>query len=437
MNKTKKVAIFVETSTAYGREILAGIADYLNTHHHWSVFLERADLTARPYDWISSNQWDGILCRQTDASISNLLLATRVPVVDLTNVFEIPFLPWVGSDHSAIGVLGAKYFKDLGVRDFAYCGFTNELWSQLRKEGFRKSVAEFGGDYHVWQSPWTGRAKDYWAKDIERIAQWITALPKPVGIMAANDLRALHVIEACNQLNVMIPHEVAVLGVDDEKTLSNLYSPRLSSILPDCKQIGFRAAELLDNLMSGSRQKGERILIQPKGVIPRPSTDILAVNDQLVVKAIKKMTKMAADDCSLHVLSKELDSSPRVLENRFKKVLNRTVTDVIRWICITRIQKLLLDTDYSLEKVAQQVGYRNTREIDNLFKNHLGISAETYRLRHRKGEGRLAESKNSGTISGIPEDSLHSLDSRKTSCSEDESKTPVQDETTLSLDGGI
>ena len=127
------------------------------------------------------------------------------------------------------------------MRHFAYCGFSNELRSRFRKEGFEKTITEFGSHCYLWESAWTGRSIDHWSNDIVRLRAWIEKLPKPIAIMAANDVRALHVIEACRQLDVVIPEQVSVIGVDDEETLCNLSSPRLSSSRPDCENIGFKA----------------------------------------------------------------------------------------------------------------------------------------------------------------------------------------------------
>jgi LacI family transcriptional regulator len=309
-----------------------------------------------------------------------------VPVVDLTDIYEIPLLPWVGSDHRAMGVMAADHLRECGVRHFAFCGFRGELWSELRKESFTKYNAELGAATHLWESLWTGRATDYWAKDIKQIAQWIAGLPKPVGIMAANDVRALHVIEACNQLGVVIPDEVAVLGVDDEETLCNLSSPRLSSILPDCREIGFRAAELLDKLMSGGRQRAERILIQPRGVVTRPSTSILAASDPLVVKAIRKMKAgvKRAGGCSISEIAKSLEVSYSTLEKRFVKSLNRSASDVMEWILIARIEKLLLESDSTVEKIAVQSGFKSPEKLNEFFTGKTGLSLEGFRIRNRE-----------------------------------------------------
>ena len=392
LNRTKKVAIFVETSASYGRGILEGVAEYLKATQNWAVFLERTELSQCPKGWIESNDWDGILCRQTTPEIAELLFERGIPVVDLNGRYEIPSLTWVGSDHKAIGAMGAEHLRNCGIRRFAFCGFTNELWSRLRKEGFQRSVAEYGGVCHLLESPWSERPSDYWEKDISRIRDWIQSLPKPIGIMAVNDVRALHLIEACNQLGVAIPEQVAVLGVDDERTLCDLALPRLSSILPDCQRIGFLAAELLDDIMSGSSQKVKRIALPPKKVIARPSTDTQSVDDPLVVKALKTMASKRGPQLSIDDIAIRLKVTRRTLEKRFEIALNRSLSESMRWESIKRIQKLLVDTDLTLDQIAKLTDYANSEGLKFMFKNNVGMSPGLYRSEIRRKDAAIMSS---------------------------------------------
>lgn len=411
MEKSKKVAIFVETSSDYGRRIVSGIAEYLRTNQHWSVFLEQNDKKFQPHDWIRLNNWDGVICRQTDHDLETILIANKVPVVNLNDKYQIPTLPWIGSDHLAIGALGAKYLRHIGTRNYAFCGFTNERWSRLRKEGFGMTVEEFDKQFLVWESVWSGRTIDYWSKDIVRLRHWIASLPKPIGIMAANDVRALHLLEACRQLELVIPEEVAIIGVDDEETLCNLSLPRLTSIRPDCEKIGYQAAVLLDQMMSNSKLTVQSASIQPKGVIARPSTDILAISDSLVIKTIKKLRNENRKYCDINNIAKELKISRKMLDKRFENALHRTPADVFKWVLISRIQKLLLDTDMPLSQIAKIEGLVSSQNMNVIFKNIVGVSAGTYRLTHRNKSLTCDSAKAVETIHNAPPE-IESSDNR-------------------------
>ena len=144
VNRAPQVALIIETSVIYGRRILAGIARYLRSHHRWSVFIEQHELGTPPPAWLTSGRWDGILSRPTDHAMARLFRRMNVPVVDLNDLHENLELPWVGSNHVAIGQMGALHLFERGFRNFAFCGFADELWSRRRFEGFCSAVHQTG-----------------------------------------------------------------------------------------------------------------------------------------------------------------------------------------------------------------------------------------------------------------------------------------------------
>jgi len=67
-----------------------------------------------------------------------------------------------------------------------------------------------------------------WAALQHELGEWLQALPKPVGVMACDDVRARHILEACASVGLRVPHEVAVIGVDDDEFVCELSDPPLS-----------------------------------------------------------------------------------------------------------------------------------------------------------------------------------------------------------------
>src|SRR5690606_18185291 len=117
----------------------------------------------------------------------------------------------------------------------------------------------------VFESPWHGMDVPPWESEQHDIEQWLCSLPKPVGIFASNDLRAQNVLNACREINVAIPEEIAVIGVDDDELLCSLCRPTLSSVIPNAEEIGYLAAGLLEQLMSRKplRPDQELTLVEP------------------------------------------------------------------------------------------------------------------------------------------------------------------------------
>jgi LacI family transcriptional regulator len=382
MNRPPRVALIIETSVIYGRRILSGIARYLRSHHRWSVFLEQHELGTRPPEWLSSGQWDGILSRPTDPELARLFRRMKVPVVDLNDLYEDLDLPWVGSDHAGIGRLGAAHLLERGYRHFAFCGFSGERWAAQRRDGFRAVIEASGFQVSTYESPWHGPNVPRWDKDLDDIVRWLEALPQPLALMTCNDVRGLHVLDACARLGALVPEQVAVLGVDNEEILCELCTPPLSSVEPAPERIGYEAAELLDCLMTGSSPRSKHISVEPMRVVERRSTQALAIEDRVVAAAMRFIREQAVFGCSVSDVLKPLRVSRSLLERRFRQHLKRSPQAEIRAVQLGRVRQLLTETDFTLEHIAELSGFEHPEYMSVVFKRTCGLTPGQYRRQH-------------------------------------------------------
>ena len=379
MNKPPQVALIIESSVSYGRSILQGIARYISSHHQWSVYFEQHELGTPPPAWLASSHWDGILCRPTDSALAQRLKRMQVPVVDLNDLHENLKLPWVGSNHQAIGRLGARHFLERGFRHFAFCGFTNELWARQRREGFREITEKDNLPIPVYESPWRGSNVSRWDLEIEQLGKWLNDLPKPIGVMACNDARALHLLNACHQAGLLVPEEVAVIGVDNEEIFCELCNPALSSVAPDAERIGYQAAELLDQLMSGQTPANQRILIDPLHVVTRRSSDTLAIQDRTVATALRFISGQALHGRTVTDVINFVRVSRSFLERRFRQHLKRSPQAEIRRVQVSRIKQLLTETDFTLERISELSGFEHPEYMSVVIKRLVDQTPGQYR----------------------------------------------------------
>ncbi len=379
MNKPPQVALIIESSVSYGRSILQGIARYISSHHQWSVYFEQHELGTPPPAWLASSHWDGILCRPTDTALAHRLKRMKVPVVDLNDLHEDLKLPWVGSNHMAIGRLGARHFLERGFRQLAFCGFTNELWARQRREGFREIIKKENLQAPIYESPWRGSNVSRWDLEIEHLGKWLNDLPKPVGVMACNDARALQLLNACHQAGVLVPEEVAVIGVDNEEIFCELCSPALSSVVPDAERIGYQAAELLDQLMSGQTPPSQKILIDPLRVVTRRSSNTLAIQDRTVATALRFISEQALHGCTVTDVVNFARVSRSFLERRFRQYLKRSPQAEIRRVQVSRIKQLLTETVFTLERISELAGFEHAEYMSVVFKRLVDQTPGQYR----------------------------------------------------------
>lgn len=378
MARRPRVALIIECSTLFGRQVLHGIARYVRSHEPWSIFLEQREFGAMPPAWLLRRRWDGIISRPTDRRLAHAFTKMKTPVVDLNSLHSDLGLPRIRSDNRAIGRQAAEHLLERGFRHLAFCGYAAE-WSDLRREGFMAAAEAARLNCSVYESPWRGRHLPEWDDDQDRIAKWIQSLPKPCGLMACNDPRGQQVLDACQRVDAAVPEAVAVVGVDNDDVFCDLCDPPLSSIMPNPQRIGYEAAAMLDRLMAGEPPAIGDYLIEPIGVHTRQSTDVLAVEDPDVAAAMTFIRDHAADGCTVDDVLHHVPLGRSSLERRFRKYLGRSPQAEINRVRIKRIHELLAETDLPLSRIAELVGYEHPEYLSVVFKRETGQTPGQYR----------------------------------------------------------
>jgi LacI family transcriptional regulator len=213
----------------------------------------------------------------------------------------------------------------------------------------------------------------------DAMVRWLRLLPKPVGLMACNDLRAHQVIMACDESRLAVPEEVAVIGVDNDEAICGLSRPPLSSVEQNPEKVGYEAAALLDRLMQGETLPGERIIVEPRGVVARQSTDVVAVADADLAATLHYIRERACNGLTVEDLVARMAVSRRTLERRFMTILGRSPKDEIARVQLGHVKRLLDMTDYPLAKIAQLTGFCYVESMCVLFKKTMGVTPGQYR----------------------------------------------------------
>ena len=371
----KSVALIVETSGIYGREILEGIARFRNTHEPWSVFLDERELNTPPPDWLLDWEGDGVICRPTTPELASGLKSKRIAVVDLNDRHGDLGLPRVSSDMVAIGRVAAQHLLDRDYLNIAYCGFDGESWCESRLAGLMQVVEPVS----TFRTPWVGLREHAWDEEQKLICKWLSALPRPLGVVACNDVRGHHVLDACKTLGLSVPEEVAVVGVDNAATFCALCDPPLSSVVPDAEGIGYQAAALLDRSMRGILVENRTIAISPQGVFTRESTDSVAISDPLVARARRFIREHAREGIGVPDLLAWSGMSRSTLERRFRSALGCSPHDEITRSRIARVKVLLRDTNRSIRQIAEDCGFEHSEYLMFQFKRETGLTPTEWR----------------------------------------------------------
>ncbi len=382
MKASRKVALLIETSNAYARGLLQGIIAYLHENQPWSLYLAEHGRGDRPPGWLASWDGDGILARIETPAMARALKKVRVPIVDVSAGRLLPDLPWFETDDAAIAVLAVEHLLERGFKQLAFCGDPRFNWSNWRGENFARIAAEAGVPCHVYQ-PSKRFPRDHTGQ-VEDIALWLKALPKPVGVMACYDFRGQQVLDACRAHGLHVPDEVAVIGVDNDEVLCELSNPPLSSVIPNAHRTGYDAAALLASIMSGAKPANLVNLVPPIGVATRQSTDVMAIDDVLIVRTVRYIRENACLGINVQDVLDAVPQSRRRLENRFRKLLGRTPHEEIIRVQLNRVKRLLGETDLSLAEIAERAGFEHVEYLSVVFKKEIGKPPSQYRHENRR-----------------------------------------------------
>ncbi len=390
---TPRVALLIESSRSYGRELLMGIAKYIRVHGPWSVEFEEGDPGEHFPEWFDRWRWDGVIARVSTPAIAEVLGKGGVPVVDLSGTVPGAGFPKIRSDEDAVGRLAARHLVRRGFRHLAFCGYNGTDWSDLRRASFERWVAEEGFACMAFESP--GPQESFSKTDYDEhgerqereLMSWLTSLPKPCGIMACNDARGRQILNCCREVGVAVPDDVAVIGVDKDELFCELSDLPLSSVILNTQQIGFEAASLLARMMAGEAAEASSILVPPLGVMARQSTDVLAIEDRHIAAALKHIREHACDGLDVGSLLKVVPLSRSVLERRFAQMLGKSPKAEILRVQLDRVCRLLAESDLPISEVAVKAGFEHPEYMSRLFKKKMGMTPGEFRK--RSGAGRF------------------------------------------------
>ena len=385
---TPKVLVIQETSMQPGRDKLQGIFNYVRLFGPWHLHLIQSRASEQKIRGLSDwNAYDGIIADQLALGLADVVRQTRKPVVLTAHCGAGARLPaplsalsCVMEDSARIGEAAAHYFLERGFKHFAYLGEPlNRSWSGQRGEAFARRLQAAG---HICDRHPERAAADDWKAERQRLLEWLRTRPKPLALLAAMDARAHETIDACAEAGLQVPHDVAVLGVDNDELICNGAIPTLSSIQRDTLTCGFLAAQLLDRQMRRGARKRQVLTYGVSRIVARDSTQTGTAPADLVAARAREFIRInAGERIGVPDVVRHLNVSRRLAELRFRAAFGTSLLKAIRNARLERVQRLLVETDLSLAEVCSRCDYQTDIHLRRLFKARFGCSMREYRRR--------------------------------------------------------
>ena len=373
-----KVILHIDTRREFGRGIVSGIAKYSHRYGPWVFYQENFELK-KSLSLLKKWGANGIVVHVPDPIMAKKVIPSGMPAVAITVNELVKGVPNIMGNAIAIGEMGANYLIDRGFRQFAYCGFSDMLYSQKRAASFCATVNRAGFETHYYERPQL-LIRTSWQDEELRMAKWLKSLPKATGLMACNDDCGRYVIECCELAGLHIPDDIAVLGVDNDTMVCDLTTPALSSIVLSLERAGYDAAELLDKLMKNKKvEKNHHIVFSPLYVETRVSTDIYHIEDPEIIEGIRYIANNSRKSIIVDDVAKAVAISRRSLERRFRNKLGHSVNDQIKHQRVEQVIRMLLDTTLSISQIAYALDFEGSNNLARYFRQVKGMTPMEYR----------------------------------------------------------
>jgi LacI family transcriptional regulator len=304
----------------------------------------------------------------------------RIPMVIIEGDEQRPGAGYVGCDNDAIGGLALEHFHAKGYRDVSFLSLWRVEPFIRREAAFAAAAEQAGLNYHP--QPTMGLSED-WLPLQSALADYVDALPTPVGIFCGNEEAAYQLAVACRQSGRAVPEDVGLLGCDNDELFCDMTRPPLSSIDHGMLEVGRRAAGLLHEMMQGASPPDEPIHVPPIGVVERQSSDTLAVEDDNIRRALRLIRARALEGLTPAQVVKHVPIARRKLEMGFREHLGCTIYEQILRHRMDHACKLLRETDLPLDQIAAQCGYANASRLHEAFGKAVGATPGQYRKDNR------------------------------------------------------
>ncbi len=358
-----------------------GIVRYAK-EQDWHLVMDMVYTGRVPRGWYG----DGILTiLGYRKDLVDFIKTASVPTVALTLINEQIPLPRVEGDNLHIGQLAAEHFLERGYRHFAWAPFLNDVMDTERLAGFCRTLTRQGFACQnlpaahafrgrVWQDNWTERRR--------RLITELRRLPRPTAIFAYNDCVAADIIDACRDADLLVPEEMAVLGVDNDPDICDCAPVPLSSVMHNLEGMAYAGAALLDRLMRGHQPPKEIHRIPPLGVVTRVSTDIRAVDNVNVAVALRYISENFPNRLlSVTDVAGATSLSRRQLERDFRQEMHCSINEHLTHTRLQYVQRQLAESTDKVVDISRQAGFTRPNHLFRVFRSRFSISPKKYRLK--------------------------------------------------------
>jgi LacI family transcriptional regulator len=360
------------------REACIGAAEYAAGQPHldfepWSILPDAEQKSLLPNicdaDCVILNEW------LPDWTLSALRISP--PCAYVLGTQRHPGACSAGLDERAVGEMAADHLLDRGYRNLACLTYRGSGWATARAQSFARAGAARGVKCRTFSLPGTV-FPPIWSSVLSARLQGVDAilkrLPRPCGVFAVNDSMACAVIHGARHQGFSVPHDIGVIGVDDDPISNAAAGITISSVQLPFREAGRLAAAALDALR---QQKGPpvRLKLQPVRVVVRASTDVFMVKGGLLSLAQAFIETNRHRPVRVSEVIKATGTSGVTLRKEFQRHLHALPSDYILLRRLEYATELLREGRLNVQQVSDHCGFHSCSYFCKVFKRMKGSSA--------------------------------------------------------------
>lgn len=158
------------------------------------------------------------------------------------------------------GYLAVKYLIDCGHKDVGcITGPLIKHQAQMRYEGYKRAMNEASLDFNP---NWIIESDFECEGGYQAFKKMVERGELPTSIFVSNDMMAMGVINAANELGIKIPDELSIIGYDDIH-IAKYMSPSLTTIHQPKYRLGQAAVETLVRSLNDKSADSEVVQLEP------------------------------------------------------------------------------------------------------------------------------------------------------------------------------
>ena len=364
------VLFFQSTRSKSWRDKLTGAFQYAD-RVGWHIQVVEAGTAASSVREIL-RKWNPIGC-MVDRGLQNsrppLRVFGRIPTVFLDqHPGKAGNCTYLTHDSKASVVLALDELTRIGLVRLAYVSWREPcFWNTERREAFTAYARKRRMEHFV-LSP---------ADDLGR---QLADLPKPCGVVCANDIIALDMMSEAMRVGIAVPDELAVIGIDNDEFICDHTHPPLSSVYPGFVDAGYRLAEMLHARIRNPKARHVHATYGPKALIRRESSRWMPNMDVRTRKALDYIrTHFADPDLTVARVVEVMGCSRSMADLLLRKSSGGSILNMIQNMRLENAYRLLRNPRQKIDAVSALCGYDSAPFFKRLFKKTTGLTMREWR----------------------------------------------------------